>query len=848
MQPHAGRASRPNARCDGCSAALPDQLRQARRLPGPRWSAGPRHGSAASWPASATRSSRRSTARPGSTPIARLLPPPSDGEVVEDRADRVAPRRCRGTGRSPATGASPWPRLPLDQIVEIKRAHRHDGQRRRRRRVRRRAARLARRSTTSCRSSPIVAMVPMLVGGDDSARRPRRRAGRAAADRHVADPAERLRRTSDALTTAKQKRMVPVPASLMQDVSLFAPPARRRARRTSRRRAAAPPFVSPTVNLAITNVPGSRQQMYLAGRPLEASYPVLTINDLSPLHIGLQSEPGRDRRRRAGRAATRWTTSTRSSPGCRVELESAGPGDEASASRAADAFEGNEGGGEQRTQEHQGAQHWEAHVSPSKTPTTTAAIFDLDRTLIAGPSATAFADSLARRRASPGAACPASTRSIGHATRLLGETDAHRPVGAAGGAGDVGLVGRPGRRGGRRRCRRADGDASSRTPPASSTSTARPAGSLVMATTSPAPLVTPFAERLGFDAVIATRWAIGGRHVHRRHRRPLVWGRGKLEAVRGVGRSTTASTCAGSYAYSDSYYDAPLLAAVGHADGRQPRRPPRRRSPACGGWPIRHFDLPDGVPQDRRARAAGLGAAAAAAGAAGQRPPRHRGRREDPADGPGDRRVQPPQLLRRHRRRHRARPDRSLVPLPRQEGGVRRAGHRRSCRRWPAASASTASSGSDEPLEHGDPRPAGRRGRSPWRRRARSRVVRRSSTPSCRAAGARPAWPQATGAPVHPGRAVGHREGVAAQPPAARASTSPSGPRSGCASATRCRSRYRSPDADTKRIMAALVDLLPPEAKVRQHTDRRGAGRHLSRPATRATRTREADRRPGTDT
>ena len=57
-------------------------------------------------------------------------------------------------------------------------------------------------------------------------------------------------------------------------------------------------FASPTVNLAITNVPGSRQQMYLAGRPLEASYPVLTINELSPLHIGLQSSHERDRRRR----------------------------------------------------------------------------------------------------------------------------------------------------------------------------------------------------------------------------------------------------------------------------------------------------------------------------------------------------------------------------------------------------------------------------------------------------------------------------------------------------------------------------------------------------------------------
>ena len=78
----------------------------------------------------------------------------------------------------------------------------------------------------------------------------------------------------------------------MQDISLFAPPAV--AALAGRLVGALPhrAFVSPTVNLAITNVPGSRQQMYLAGRPLEVSYPVLTINELSPLHIGLQSGPG----------------------------------------------------------------------------------------------------------------------------------------------------------------------------------------------------------------------------------------------------------------------------------------------------------------------------------------------------------------------------------------------------------------------------------------------------------------------------------------------------------------------------------------------------------------------------
>src|SRR6478609_1297800 len=55
-----------------------------------------------------------------------------------------------------------------------------------------------------------------------------------------------------------------------------------------------------------------------------------------------------------------------------------------------------------------------------KSPTTTAAIFDLDRTLIAGPSATAFADSLATSgvtsRRIPG------TEAVAAAYQALGET------------------------------------------------------------------------------------------------------------------------------------------------------------------------------------------------------------------------------------------------------------------------------------------------------------------------------------------------------------------------------------------------------------------------------------------
>jgi len=116
---------------------------------------------------------------------------------------------------------------------------------------------------------------------------------------------------------------------------------------------------------------------------------------------------------------------------------------------------------------------------------------------------------------------------------------------------------------------------------------------LVLATTSPHALVAPLAERLGFDHVVATRWeehdgaftgALDGR---------FVWGRGKLLAVRELA-AEAGIRLDRSWAYSDSYYDAPLLAAVAHATAVNPdgRLAVLAR---LQGWPVRHFDVPEGV-------------------------------------------------------------------------------------------------------------------------------------------------------------------------------------------------------------------------------------------------------------
>ncbi len=116
---------------------------------------------------------------------------------------------------------------------------------------------------------------------------------------------------------------------------------------------------------------------------------------------------------------------------------------------------------------------------------------------------------------------------------------------------------------------------------------------LVLATTSPASLVEPFAQKVGFDALLATRWevedgvftgALDGR---------FVWARGKALEVRDWARANDVSL-RGSWAYSDSYYDAPLLSSVGNPVAVNPD--PRLAVLAVlKKWPIRHLDAPPGV-------------------------------------------------------------------------------------------------------------------------------------------------------------------------------------------------------------------------------------------------------------
>ncbi|MET0578570.1 MAG: HAD-IB family hydrolase, partial [Ilumatobacteraceae bacterium] len=219
-----------------------------------------------------------------------------------------------------------------------------------------------------------------------------------------------------------------------------------------------------------------------------------------------------------------------------------------------------------------------------------AAIFDLDRTLIAGPSGPAFASHLGaagiHQRSLPGADLVAATyRALGETAitapgaRLAARATAGWPVEAVRAAAEAA----------------ADELMEQVQPYAPGVMEQhREAGRvLVMATTSPAPLVTPFAERLGFDAVVATQWSQEDGTYTGGVDGPLVWGRGKLEAVQAWAADESIDMKS-SYAYSDSYYDAPLLDAVGHptAVNADLRLVALAR---LKGWPLRHFDLPEGV-------------------------------------------------------------------------------------------------------------------------------------------------------------------------------------------------------------------------------------------------------------
>jgi len=116
---------------------------------------------------------------------------------------------------------------------------------------------------------------------------------------------------------------------------------------------------------------------------------------------------------------------------------------------------------------------------------------------------------------------------------------------------------------------------------------------LLLASTSPLAFTEPLARALGFDGVVGTAWKNDGDAYTGEIDGAFVWGPDKAHAVQkwatqhGVrlNRST---------AYSDSYFDSPLLDLVGQPVAVNPDV--RLATLATiKGWPIRHFDKSEGV-------------------------------------------------------------------------------------------------------------------------------------------------------------------------------------------------------------------------------------------------------------
>jgi putative phosphoserine phosphatase/1-acylglycerol-3-phosphate O-acyltransferase len=119
---------------------------------------------------------------------------------------------------------------------------------------------------------------------------------------------------------------------------------------------------------------------------------------------------------------------------------------------------------------------------------------------------------------------------------------------------------------------------------------------LVLATTTPYDLIKPLADVLGFDDVIATRYATAPDGTYDgTFDGEFVWGPGKLRAI-SAWAAERGVDIALSWAYSDSYYDLPMLGAVGHPVAVNPD--PRLIGMALiRRWPIVHLDVPAGIPK-----------------------------------------------------------------------------------------------------------------------------------------------------------------------------------------------------------------------------------------------------------
>lgn len=139
-------------------------------------------------------------------------------------------------------------------------------------------------------AEPLIAMVPISIrSGDETDMWTNRvSALTAALPTNLDDPVARVHAVHDTMEAAKQQFDM-IPADLIAELTQFATPAL--ATRAIRLAAATriADRMNPPVNLVISNVPGPRQPLYLAGARMKHYYPVSTVVDGQGLNITVQS-------------------------------------------------------------------------------------------------------------------------------------------------------------------------------------------------------------------------------------------------------------------------------------------------------------------------------------------------------------------------------------------------------------------------------------------------------------------------------------------------------------------------------------------------------------------------------
>ena len=115
---------------------------------------------------------------------------------------------------------------------------------------------------------------------------------------------------------------------------------------------------------------------------------------------------------------------------------------------------------------------------------------------------------------------------------------------------------------------------------------------LLLVSAAPPAIAEPLAELLGAEDVAGTTWA-EGLGLLAPILGPLVWARAKAEAATAWLRSARVSRRA-VHAYADNFFAGPLLASVGHPMAVDPDARLTVLARTMG-WTIRHLDAPEGV-------------------------------------------------------------------------------------------------------------------------------------------------------------------------------------------------------------------------------------------------------------